>query len=285
LKRLLLTVIMCASAFVSQTIAETFVFTAIPDQDETNLLERFGKVESYLTQTLGIEVRYIPVKSYAAAVTAFQNDQVQLAWFGGLSGVRARLLVPGSVAIAQGIEDQSFVTYFIANRSTGITASKEFPNQIAGLNFTYGAKGSTSGRLMPEYHILKHFMRPSKEIFNNVGFSGNHSKTIRLIESGSFDVGALNYQVWETELANGNIDTDKVSVIWKTPAYPDYQWTIRGDVNQKFGVNFIQRVTNSLLAMNEPELLAAFPRSGFIPASNDDYAPILNTAKSIDLID
>lgn len=285
MKRILLTAILCACAFATQVFAETFVFTAIPDQDETKLLARFSKVESYLAQTLGIDVRYIPVKSYAAAVTAFQNDQVQLAWFGGLSGVRARLLVPGSRAIAQGVEDLSFVTYFIANSSTGIKASDEFPDQIAGLNFTYGSKGSTSGRLMPEYHILEHFKKPSEEVFNNVGFSGNHSKTIRMVESGSFDAGALNFQVWETELANGDIDTNKVSVIWKTPAYPDYQWTIRGDVDQKFGVNFTQRITDALLNMKDPELLQAFPRSGFIPASNEDYKPILDTAKSIGLID
>lgn len=285
MKRILLTAILCACAFATQVFAETLVFTAIPDQDETKLLARFSKVESYLSQSLGIDVRYIPVKSYAAAVTAFQNDQVQLAWFGGLSGVRARLLVPGSRAIAQGVEDLSFVTYFIANSSTGIKASDEFPDQIAGLNFTYGSKGSTSGRLMPEYHILEHFKKPSEEVFNNVGFSGNHSKTIRMVESGSFDAGALNFQVWETELANGDIDTNKVSVIWKTPAYPDYQWTIRGDVDQKFGVNFTQRITDALLNMKDPELLQAFPRSGFIPASNEDYKPILDTAKSIGLID
>ena len=283
MKRLLLTVYLCAVAL--QVSAAEFVFTAIPDQDETNLRARFGKVEAYLEDTLGVEVTYIPVKSYAAAVIAFQNNEVQLAWFGGLSGVRARLLVPGSEAIAQGIEDQSFVSYFIANSKTGLGASDEFPEGIAGLNFTFGSQGSTSGRLMPEFHILEHFKMPSKEIFNNVGFSGNHSKTIRLVESGSFDVGVLNYQVWETELAEGSIDTGKVKVIWKTPAYPDYQWTIRGNVDASYGTGFKQRVTRALLDMKDPALLETFPRSGFIPASNEDYEPILSTAKSIGLID
>jgi len=32
-------------------------------------------------------------------------------------------------------------------------------------------------------------------------------------------------------------------------------------------------------------LLAAFPRSGFVPASNADYAPIEATAVSIGLMD
>ncbi|NIP72792.1 MAG: putative selenate ABC transporter substrate-binding protein, partial [Gammaproteobacteria bacterium] len=51
----------------------------------------------------------------------------QMAWFGGLSGVRARQRVEGSGAIAQGYEDQFFVTYFIAHTSTGLTESGSFP--------------------------------------------------------------------------------------------------------------------------------------------------------------
>lgn len=200
--------------------AETFVFTAIPDQDEARLMERFGKVADYLTKTLGVETRYVPVKSYEAAVTAFRNDQVQLAWFGGLSGVRARLLVDGSEAIAQGVEDPKFETYFIAHASTGLQESAEFPKDMAGKTFTFGSKGSTSGRLMPEYHIRQQFGKSPDEVFSKVGFSGNHSKTIALVQSGAYQVGATNFQVWKKELADGTIDTSKVSVIWKTPPTP-----------------------------------------------------------------
>ncbi|MBL4763236.1 MAG: PhnD/SsuA/transferrin family substrate-binding protein, partial [Gammaproteobacteria bacterium] len=110
---------------------KTLVFSAIPDQDQSQLIKRFSKVAAYLEAKLGIPVKYVPVKSYAAAVTAFRNDQIQLAWFGGLSGVRARLLVPGSEAIAQGVEDTEFKTYFIAHHSTGLKASGQFPMGIA----------------------------------------------------------------------------------------------------------------------------------------------------------
>src|SRR5215470_10378749 len=73
-----------------------FVFTAIPDQDETRLVERFTRVAEYLQSKLSVPVKYLPVKSYPAAVTAFTNGQVQLAWFGGFTGVQARRQVPGS---------------------------------------------------------------------------------------------------------------------------------------------------------------------------------------------
>ncbi len=265
--------------------AQTFVFTAIPDQDETRLKARFSKVADYLQGQLGVEVRYIPVKSYAAAVTAFRNDQVQLAWFGGLSGVQARRLVPGSEALAQGREDTAFVSYFIAHESAGLKESKAFPRAIAGKTFTFGSKGSTSGRLMPEFYIRQAFGKAPGEVFERVGFSGNHSRTIALVQSGSYQVGAVNYAVWESELKKGRIDTGKVGIIWRTPTYPDYQWTIRGDVDKRFGEGFTDKVKAALIGMKDRELLDAFPRSAFIPAKNADYAPIEDTGKQIGLLD
>lgn len=267
------------------TAQETFVFTAIPDQDESRLRTRFEKVADYLSRTLGVDVRYVPVKSYAAAVTAFRNDQVQLAWFGGLSGVQARRAVENSEAIAQGAEDQEFVTYFIAHASTGLSESADFPKAIAGKTFTFGSKGSTSGRLMPEFHIRSQFEKSPEDVFSRVGFSGDHSRTIALVQSGAFEVGAVNFAVWENELRAGKIDPAKVRIIWRTPTYPDYQWSIRGDVDRKFGPEFVARVRDALLAIDDPDLLQAFPRSRFIPASNDDYAPIVTVGKDIGLLD
>lgn len=271
--------------FAGHGVAKDFVFTAIPDEDETRLRQRFDKVAAYLAKELGVPVRYIPVKSYAAAVTAFRNDQVQLAWFGGLSGVRARLLVPGSKALAQGREDRFFTTLFIAHASTGLKPGKAFPGKIAGLTFTFGSKGSTSGRLMPEFHIREWFAKAPSEVFSRVGYSGDHSRTIALVQSGAYLVGAVNFKVWENEMKAGRIDPGKVRVVWKTPPYPDYHWTIRGDADRAFGPGFSARVKKALIGIKDPALLALFPRQGFIAAKNSDYEPILEIGKSIGLID
>lgn len=262
-----------------------FVFTAIPDQDERLLQQRFGKVAAYLEQQLGVPVKYLPVNSYAAAVTAFRNNQVQLAWFGGLSGVQARARVPGSQAIAQGVEDTAFRSYIIAHRSSGLSAAESLTDELKGLRFTFGSKGSTSGRLMPEFFLREHFGQAPTELFFKVGFSGDHSRTIALVESGAYEAGAVNFQVWERAVKEQRVDTDKVQVIWRSPTYPDYQWTIRGDVNQRWGDGFADKVQAALLSMTAPELLAAFPRSGFIPATNEEFEPIADTARNIGLMD
>lgn len=275
-------VFFACSAAVS---AETLVFTAIPDEDETKLVERFRGIADYLSENLDVDVRYIPVKSYAAAVSAFRNNQVQLAWFGGLSGVQARALVPGSQAIAQGVEDEAFYSHIIAHKSTGLDEAEDLPEELRGKTFTFGSKGSTSGRLIPEYYIREAFNEAPDDVFSRVGFSGNHTRTLRLVEAGTYEVGAINFSVWDKETKDGNVDTDAVKVIWTTPSYPNYQWSIRGDADDRFGEGFTDRVQQALLNMKDEELLNSFPRSGFIPVSNDAYKPIEVVGKQIGIID
>ena len=294
--RSILFMAMLSLAIPADAAEDVFRFTAIPDQDTARLKERFDKVAVYLGSKLGVPVEYAPVKSYAASVSAFKNGEVQLAWFGGLSGVQARRGVPGSQAIAQGQEDVEFVTYFIAHASTGLRerkpcscsgedAESAFPAGISGKTFTFGSKGSTSGRLMPEYFIRRHFGKPPAEVFERVGFSGDHSKTLALVQSGAYQAGALNYKVWEKEMAAGIVDTTKVRVIWRTPTYPDYNWSIRGDVDQRYGDGFTDRVRQALLGMEDRDLLDSFPRARFIAADNAMYAPILETGRTIGILE
>jgi phosphonate transport system substrate-binding protein len=262
-----------------------FVFTAIPDQDETRLVERFTRVADYLQGKLGVAVKYLPVKSYPAAVTAFTNNQVQLAWFGGFTGVQARREVPDSEAIAQGAEDVAFKSFVIANTKTGLKPSKEFPKEIAGKSFTFGSRGSTSGRLMPEYFIRKGFGgRNPEEVFSRVGFSGDHSRTIQLVQSGAYEIGVVDFTVWALDLKAGKADPSQVIVVWESPTFPDYQWTVRGDVDRTYGAGFKEKLRAALLAIDDPAILTPFARSKFIPAKNSDYAPIEEVAKAANLL-
>ena len=105
------------------------------------------------------------------------------------------------------------------------------------------------------------------------------------MQSGAYQVGAVNYSVWDSMLAAGRIDSERVQVIWTTPSYADYQWTIRGDVNERYGEGFLSRVQEALLSITDPELLASFPRSGFIKAENADYRALEDVAQAIGLLD
>lgn len=260
-------------------------FSAIPDQNQTELKEKFDALAAHLSKELGIPVKYVPARDYQASVEMFKNGDIQLAWFGGLTGVQARIAVPGSRAIAQGDSDPQFKSYFIANASTGLQPSQAFPQQLADLTFTFGSESSTSGRLMPAYHIQKETGKPASAFFKNQpGFSGSHDKTIELVESGSVQAGAVNYETYDKRVKEGKTDPDRVKIIWTTPTYPDYNFTAHPDLEKTFGAGFTDKLQKTLVAITDPNLLSAFPRKALIPAKNEDYETIRVVGKELGFI-
>ncbi len=279
--RLILLILLLLNSLL---FAKVFSFTTVPDHNTEALKKHFSKLAIYLEKELKIKVKFVPSTSYGDSISDFAKNKVQLAWFGALAGIKARHSVPGSQAIVQGYEDTQFYSYFIVNTSTGITRARKLPKAVEGKSFTFGSKESTSGRLMPEYYIRWMLKKTPQEAFSKVNFSGSHSKTIALVQNGTYQVGVVNYAVWDKELKDGKIDTSKVRIIWKSLKYPDYQFSIRGDVDKQFGKGFMQKVQNALLKVHDKEILSAFPRSKFVKAHNSEYAIVRNVAKAVGLI-
>ena len=267
------------------SVTKVLRFTAIPDQNTTELSEKFAPLAEYLSRQLGVAVSYIPARDYQASVEMFRNGDVHLGWFGGLTGVQAREAVAGSKAIAQGASDRSYFTYFIANPSADLEASDHFPENISDLRFTFGSESSTSGRLMPEYFIRKHTGQAPMTFFTKaVGFSGSHDKTAELVESGQYQLGAINYKVYEKRIATGLTDPELAKVVWKTPPYSDYNWTAHPDLEEQFGEGFTSELQATLIRIENPNMLSALPRDRLIPATNEEYDGIRAIAKQLGMI-
>ena len=260
-------------------------FTAIPDQNSTELQEKFQPLVAHLTAALAVAVEYVPARDYQAAVEMFKNGDAPLAWFGGLTGVQARHAVSGARAIAQGDTDPRFYSYFVAHRDTGLERSSDFPVGMAGRRFTFGSRSSTSGRLMPEFFIRERTGRSPEEFFDElVGFSGSHDRTIELVESGQYEVGVVNYQVFDQRVAEGRVDPDVVRIIWQTPMYHDYNWTAHPILDVLFGEGFVDRLQQVLVAIDDPTLLWALPRRRLVRASNEEFEDIRVVAESLDML-
>jgi phosphonate transport system substrate-binding protein len=261
-------------------------FTAIPDKDTTRMKEKFQPVAAYLEKTLGVKVEYVHATKYSASVEMFKNEEVLLAWFGGLTGVQARAAVAGARAIAQGVEDPKYHSYFIAHKDAGIERGVQFPAAIVGKRFTFGSKSSTSGRLMPEYFMRQQSggKSPAEYLGSEPQFSGSHDKTCELVEKGAVQTGAVSYTTYDRRVAEGTTDPAVCKVIWQTPDYPDYNFTAHPALDAKFGEGFTERLQAALIAMKDPELLSSFERTGMIKAINADFQPIHDLAVELGLL-
>jgi len=264
----------------SQENVEPFVIGAIPDQDPEKLQRRFGLLADYLSETLGVPVEYKPVTDYAASVTAFRVGDLDMVWFGGLTGVQARLQVEGAQALVQRSLDEEFHSVFIAHKDSGLEPFDDIEglDQLKERTFTFGSESSTSGRLMPQYFLSQAGVTLD-DFKGEAGFSGSHDATIDLVEAGTFQAGALNENVWNARVEAGDVDLETVQVIWRTPPYHDYHWVIRPDLTERYGQDFPERVAQAFLNLdnNNPqhkEILDLFSAEKFIVTKNENYTQI-----------
>jgi phosphonate transport system substrate-binding protein len=275
------------SATNGGTEVKPLVMGAIPDQDPQKLQRQYEKLAAYLEKELGVPVEYKPVTDYGAAVTAFKVGDLELVWFGGLTGVQARLQVPGAEAIAQRDVDEQFHSLFIANKKSGLKPFKDIAKlkQLKGRTFTFGSESSTSGRLMPQYFLQQAGVK-LEDFKGQPGFSGDHDKTIKLVEAGTYDAGAVNEKVWQKRVKTKEVDPNKVDVIWRTPAYYDYHWVINPEVKKKYGDDFVKKVQNAFLKLEpnvpeQKEILELLEANKFIQTKNSNYVQIEEIGRKI----
>lgn len=265
----------------------TLRITALPDSKTTELDPKYRLVATYLSETLGVDVEYVAVTDYAASVEAFKNGDVQLAWFGGVSGVQARNAVPGSRAIAFGTIDPQFRSYFVAHPSAKVAPSQSFPMDLRGKSFTFGAAGSTSGRVMPEFFLRELTDEPPATFFSEVNLNGGkHPIVAKNVERGVYQAGVMNFQTYETMVEKGELDPEQCIKVWETPPYADYNWTAHPVLETRFGAGFTEKLQQALVAIEDPVLLDALQRpDGLIEASNADFEQIESLCRKIGLID
>lgn len=282
---LCLVMIFLASCGGGGDTGKTLRYTAIPDQNTTELQQKFAPLTAHLSDVLGVAVEYVPSRDYQASVEMFRAGDIQLAWFGGLTGVQARAAVPGARAIAQGEVDPQYFSYFIAHQETGLEKSDSFPEGMADYPFTFGSESSTSGRLMPEFFIKENTGKEPADFFTKgFSFSGSHDKTVAMVESGRFPCGVVNYKVYEKRVAQGKTDPALCKVIWKTPTYADYNFTAHPDLEVLFGEGFTGKLQNALTAIDDEKILSALPRKKLIKARNEEFEGIAKAARELGMV-
>ncbi len=262
----------------------------IPDQDAQRLARRYEIFADYLSKELDVPVEYVPSVSYSAVVTAFSQNDVQLAFFGALTGVQARMQNPGARAIVQRAHDAEFHSKYVVrggDEFADLNSLDDLVGKTGDLTITFGSESSTSGHLMPRYFLGEAGINVADDFRTPPGFSGSHDKTWQLVAAGSYDVGALAEDVWERAVTEGNADPAQVRELDTTPNYFNYNWTARADLDEVYGDGFTDRVQAALLALNTQEhgeILELFSTEQFIPTENANYQAIESVARELDII-
>jgi phosphonate transport system substrate-binding protein len=256
----------------------TFFHPTAQDIQKQSLLEYHN---CHLTTATAIPVRFTPVTKYELVVEGLAAKTIDVAWLGGYTSVQAVIQSKGNVQrIAMRTEDATFSTVFIARTELGATTLES----LKQCTFAFGSNASTSGHLMPRFFLNEKGYTP-ETFFKKVAFSGAHDKTVKMVESGAVDAGAVNHLTWKRMVAQGEVKADKVSVVWTTPTYVDYCWVVRKDLPQ----DLRDKITAALIGLDPANpthqaILSAHSATRYIPAQDEQWTSIEAAARAAGML-
>ena len=260
--------------------AQSLKVSAIPDESPTELLRKFKPLGIYLERETGMKVDWTPVNDYPAVVEGLAGNRIDLAWLGGFTFVQARLRAGNAIPIAQRVEDEKFISYYIVAKGSKAKTLQD----LKGRTFAFGSPASTSGHLMPRFFLLKAGINPDKD-FKRLAFSGAHDATVAFVASGRAEAGALNASVYDKLIEKGDANAKAVRILQKTPPYYDYNWTVRGNLDPAL----VKKLTAAFLKLDpgnaaHREILDLQRATRFIATRPGNYKGIEEAARSAGLL-
>jgi phosphonate transport system substrate-binding protein len=246
----------------------------IPDAGATQVsIQEKGPLQSYLAAALGRSVSLVIPTNYNATVEGLGNGSLDFAYLGGLTYVKAHSSY-GVIPLVQRDIDQQFHSLLITQSSSGIHSMSD----LKGKRFAFGDINSTSGHLMPYRAMMQAGIDPDKDF--SFRYTGSHAATVQAVAGGAADAGAADETVYKSLIADGKVDGSKLRVFYTTPAFVDYVWVARKDVDAAMQRQFADAFLK-LMAGRDDQILTILRGQRFVRANDAEYKDIADVAKRL----
>ena len=251
----------------------------LPDQNAEALQQRYTPLFEYLARELGIPYEFIASESYEELVEQFVAGRVDLAYFGGLTFLKAHEVGRAEPLVMRDV-DAKFISCFLVRTDSSAADVDDFRGKV----FSFGSAISTSGHLMPRHFLLRRGIRP-EDLFGEVRYSGAHDTTAYDVRDGRVDLGVANCRVIRSMFADGRLSRDDVRALWETPPYADYVWAVQPNIDSVQQ----RRIRDAFLKLspaddNHRPILRRMSAGAFLPAGVDDFEALREIAGQVPLL-
>jgi len=251
----------------------------LPDQSLDALQQRYQPLLGYLSDEVGVPFRLVVPDDYASLMDMFHMHEVDIAYFGGLTFLKAREADDARALVMRDV-DFDFRSSFLIRAERSERTIGEF----RGKTLAFGSRLSTSGHLMPRHFLRQQNIEP-ETWFADVTYSEAHDATAMLVRNGEVDLGVANAEIVESMFRSGRLRRDEIRVIYQTPPYVDYVWAMRVGIN----VDLYDKVLFAFLKLSpaDPEdaaILAGLGATGFLPARESEFGSLRAIAMALELL-
>ncbi len=250
----------------------------IPNQNPESVEANYVPFGDYLSEQLGREVELTVPVSYGAVVEAMVNDELDLAYFGGLTYVQARNrgdVVPLVTEINPRTGDTTYGSVIIVPADSEIQDVSE----LEGRDFAFGSVSSTSGSLYPAI-MLRDAGIDYRTDLGNFNYTNGHDATAQAVANGQVDGGGLEDRILYNLQEEGTVEEGSVRVIDESEPIEGYPWVVRNALSDDLKEDIIQ----AFLGIDDPALLDLLRAEGYEEVDASDYAYVEEQATELDLL-
>lgn len=232
-------------------------------------------LQNYLARQMGSDIKLVTPNSYSEMIDGLSAGSIDFACLGALTYVRAHAKI-GVVPLVQRSTDLQFHAVFIAGADRPIHSLRD----LKGKKLAYGDVNSTSGHVIPYLELKQAGLNPDKDV--EVRYSGGHPLTVKFVETGVVDAGAVDETVFKSMVSGGKVDGRKVRIFFTSRPFVDYVWVARKGISDAER----QKFADALLALKEGKddhVLKVLRATKFIKANDEEYATVRRVAHDLNL--
>ncbi len=258
----------------------------IPDVDPDTAIEKNDPLKNYLESNIDATIKMRVASDYSGVVQAMASNQIDFAYFGGLSYILAHQEAEAQ-PIVVGAEAGSTMWHsqFLAHPSTGFENMEDMIAAAGETKFAFGDPISTSGTMMPIWYMRQEYDFKPREEFSETTNTGAHDATAQAVKNESTDAGSLNAKVYDRLVDDGDMEPGSdVIEIWRSPGFPDYPWAVSGEMDDGLQDD-LQSAFVELDDRNESDILEQLGVDQFVETDHGEFESLENAATQLGFMD
>lgn len=265
---------LCFPAFASESSTLTFAIIAAGNPDQVK--RDWEPFLQEMSQRIGVPVQALVSEKHSELVEAMRQGKAQISMGNKLS---LELVETGVCKVfAQVVKkngERGYHSVLITRADIPLNSLPDLLVQRGQYRFMNGDPKSTSGTLVPAFHVFSKNKTSPQQLFKTVA-TGNHQKNFDAVLKSESDVATNSSEFIEKMQTERPLDARKIKVIWKSPVLPNDPVILRNDLSEniknkieKFFIHFGKNNPRQARILDE---LSGW--SGFRSSTNAQLIPI-----------
>jgi phosphonate transport system substrate-binding protein len=235
----------------------------LPGESPPVVLRLNEPLRAYLERRLHMPVELVVGKNYVATGEALRRGMLDIAYLGPITYILQSRVAPLE-AFARPTHGGSIGPTFKAALIVPQASRARTLADLRGGEIALGDLASTSGSWVPRHMLLTAGLAQDKDYTRR--HLGAHDAVVDAVARCQVAAGGLSLTVFRRLLAEGMPAAGAVRILAESPPIPEYMWTFRAGLPAALR----DEVRAAFHTLAEPQPLAAFAATAFIPAVDPD---------------